>query len=98
MILVKCSITFFLLILYLCPLSWAEELKLTGKHSKIFERAVALEKEGKTTDAAAEYRLYLKKNKDIVPAYFYLGNLYWNAGFRDKAMETYREAAKACPT
>ncbi|OHE57584.1 MAG: hypothetical protein A2Z47_03770 [Thermodesulfovibrio sp. RBG_19FT_COMBO_42_12] len=98
MILMNCLITFLLLFLFFCPLSWAQELKLAGKHAKIFERAIALEKEGKTTDAAAEYRLYLKKNKDVVPAYFYLGNLYWNTGFKDKAMETYKEAAKACPT
>jgi len=78
--------------------SHADELNFTGRDADILKRAVVLEKEGKTADAAAEYRLYLKKNKDVVPVYFYLGNLYWDSGYKDKALETFKEAEQACPT
>jgi tetratricopeptide (TPR) repeat protein len=78
--------------------SHADELNFTGRNADTLKRAVAFEREGKTADAAAEYRLYLKKNKDVVPVYFYLGNLYWDSGYKDKALETFKEAEQACPT
>ncbi|MGO8991622.1 MAG: tetratricopeptide repeat protein [bacterium] len=99
----------FVIILFMgltvCPvclpfalISHADELKFTGRNADTLKRAVAFEREGKTTDAVAEYRLYLKKNKDVVPVYFYLGNLYWDSGYKDKALETFKEAEQACPT
>ncbi|MDY6862025.1 MAG: hypothetical protein SV062_03445 [Thermodesulfobacteriota bacterium] len=66
--------------------AYPEELKIVGKDASIFKKALKLEKEGKTADAVAAYRLYIKKNKDVVPAYFYLGNLYWDSGYKDKAI------------
>jgi len=78
--------------------SRADDFNFTGRNADILRRAVAFEKEGKTTDAVAEYRLYLKKNEDVVPVYFYLGNLYWDSGYKDKALETFKEAEQACPT
>jgi len=74
------------------------ELSVPGPHAEVFRRAVAYEDEGKIADAAAEYRLYLKKNRDVVPAYFYLANLYWDAGDQGRALETLKRAEKACPT
>ena len=76
----------------------APELRVVGRHAGIFERAVAYEDEGKIAEAAAEYRLYLKKNQDVVPAYFYLANLYWDAGDQGRARETLKKTEKACPT
>jgi tetratricopeptide (TPR) repeat protein len=76
----------------------AGELDFIGKNADILKRAVSLESENKIEDAAAEYRLYLKKNEDIVPVYFYLGNLYWDSGYKDKARETFKQAEKACST
>jgi len=78
--------------------SYAVELNFTGKDADIIKRALAYESENKTADAVAEYRLYLKKNKDVVPIYFYLGNLYWDSGYKDKALETFKQAEQACPT
>jgi tetratricopeptide (TPR) repeat protein len=92
----------FLMGLTLCLLfafiSYANELNFTGKNADSLKRAVTYEREGNTADAVAEYRLYLKKNKDVVPVYFYLGNLYWDSGYKDKALETFKQAEQACPT
>ncbi len=79
-------------------ISYADEINFAGRNADCLKRAVTFEKEGKTTDAVAEYRLYLKKNKDVVPVYFYLGNLYWDSGYKEKALETFKEAEQACPT
>jgi tetratricopeptide (TPR) repeat protein len=78
--------------------SHAEDLNFAGRDAETLKRAVTFEREGKTADAVAEYRLYLKKNKDVVPVYFYLGNLYWDSGYKDKALETFKQAEQACPT
>jgi tetratricopeptide (TPR) repeat protein len=78
--------------------SYSDELNFTGRNAETLKRAVTYEREGKTADAVAEYRLYLKKNKDVVPVYFYLGNLYWDSGYKDKALETFKQAEQACPT
>jgi tetratricopeptide (TPR) repeat protein len=96
----------FAIILFMSLFAWlpfalasdADDLKFTGRNADILKRAVACEREGKIADAVAEYRLYLKKNKDVVPVYFYLGNLYWDSGYKDKAQETFRQAEQACPT
>jgi tetratricopeptide (TPR) repeat protein len=76
----------------------AQEVKIIGSGAEIFRRAIAYEQEGKIADAVAEYRLYLKKNKDVAPAYFFLGNLYWDSGYKDKALETFKQAENACAT
>jgi tetratricopeptide (TPR) repeat protein len=74
-----------------------EDLNIVGKDADIFKKAVAYEDEGNITDAVATYRLYLKNNKDIAPAYFYLGNLYWESDHKEKALETFKQAEEACP-
>jgi len=71
---------------------------VVGRHAEIFEQAVAYEDDGRIAEAAAEYRRYLKKSPDVVPAYFYLANLYWDAGDPERAGETLKKAEKACPT
>jgi tetratricopeptide (TPR) repeat protein len=92
----------FFMGLVVCPpfalVPYADELNFTGRNADSLKRAVTYEGEGKTADAAAEYRFYLKKNKDVVPVYFYLGNLYWDSGYKDKALETFKQAEQACPT
>jgi tetratricopeptide (TPR) repeat protein len=75
-----------------------QEVKIVGKGAEIFRRAIAYEQKGKIADAVAEYKLYLNKNKDVAPAYFFLGNLYWDSGYKDKALETFKQAEKACAT
>ncbi len=95
------AIVFSISLIGCLPLASAsngDELNFTGKDADILKRAVAYESEGKATEAVAEYRLYLKKNKDVVPVYFYLGNLYWDLGYKDKAQETFKQAEQACPT
>ena len=95
------AIIFFISLIACLPsalASYADELDFTGRGADILKRAVAYESDGKTADAVAEYRLYLKKNKDVVPVYFYLGNLYWDSGYKDKAQEAFKQAEQACPT
>jgi tetratricopeptide (TPR) repeat protein len=95
------AIIFFISLIACLPFVlafYADEVNFTGKDADILKRAVAYESEGRTADAVAEYRLYLKKNKDVAPAYFYLGNLYWDSGHKDKAQETFKQAEQACPT
>lgn len=75
----------------------ADDLNIIGKDADVFRKAVAYEDEGKIADAVAVYRLYIKKNRDIAPAYFYLGNLYWESGRKENALETYKQAEAACP-
>lgn len=74
-----------------------EDPNIVGKDADVFKKAVAYEDEGNITDAVAAYRLYLKNNKDIAPAYFYLGNLYWESGRKEEALETFKQAEEACP-
>lgn|GEM_PF-5080200 len=96
-----CAMIFFAVLLFYTPfygISYADDLKITGKDSNIFKKAAAHELEGQIPEAIAGYKLYLKKNKDVVPAYFYLGNLYWDSGDKAKALETFKQAEKACPT
>lgn len=71
---------------------------LTGMHMRIFKKAVLRENEGRVEEAETKYRLFLKKNKDAIPAYFYLGNLYWRSGRKTEALKTFEEAKSACPT
>lgn len=95
-----CHVLLFLALVACAALNAAantEDLKIIGKDADIFKEAVAHEDAGETADAVAAYRLYLKKNQDIAPAYFYLGNLYWESGHKDKALETYKQAEEACP-
>ncbi len=78
--------------------SYGDELNISGKGSGILKNAVNLHRQGQTTPAAAEYRLYLKKHSDVAPVYFFLGNLYWETGFPDKALSTYKKSKQACVT
>lgn len=95
-----CSLLLILSVLVCLSLSVEanpEDPNIVGKDADVFKKAVAHEDEGNIADAVAAYRLYLKNNTDIAPAYFYLGNLYWESGRKEEALETFKQAEEACP-
>ncbi|MCP4119832.1 MAG: tetratricopeptide repeat protein [Desulfobacteraceae bacterium] len=71
---------------------------LTRMHMRIVNKAILREKEGRMDEAEAGYRLFLKKNKDATPVYFFLGNLYWRSNRRDKALKIYEKGKNTCPS
>lgn len=68
-----------------------------GTDGKLLTAAVVEEDAGRTEQAAVLYERFIARYDGIPGAYYYLGNLYYDAGRVDEAVQAYGRARAACP-
>ena len=72
----------------------ADKLDDLGRYGKDFKKAIALADRHDTAGAIRAYQRLIEQHTDVPIPYYFLANLYWDAGQKDRAREQFAKAAK----